>query len=83
MCYNTKDSMFQHVMNMVQNAIAFHLKDSKEVHNFAANHYKNEWYIFNSKYGNKEFADKLKLSCECLKKKNKLSRTFTEWMCVK
>ena len=63
MCHDTEDPIFQHVMNMVQNAIAFYLKNPKEVHNFAANNYKNEWYIFDSKDGNKEFADKLKLSC--------------------
>ena len=41
MCHDTEDPMFQHVMNMVQNAIAYHFKSPKEVHNFAANNYKN------------------------------------------
>ena len=42
MYHNTVDPIFQHVTNMVQNTIAYHLKSPKEVYDFAANNYKNE-----------------------------------------
>ena len=78
MCHDFEDPIFQHVMSMVQKSIAHHIKYPREVNNFAANNYKNEWYIFDNQEGNKEFADKLQQSYEYLKGKNKLSRSFTE-----
>ena len=82
MSHDYNDPMFDHLITLVQKSLKYHLTQPKYVHNFAANNYMNEWYIFDNKEGNEEFAIKLKLSYDYLKKKNKLSGTFTEWMYV-
>ena len=80
MCHDINDPMFKHLMVMVEDAFAWTLKSPKVVTNFAANNYYSEWYIYDSKGGNENFAKQLKLSYDYLMKNNKLTGTFTEWM---